>query len=173
MAYEMRISDWSSDVCSSDLLRINFKAQKDRGGHYEPLNDGPFSSQGLENSYFVKGKDGLSEVYKVNFPQGNVHLLDGHNPQAVRWYVEGVGKWGVDGFKEDLMLRDGAKLNDDTKLNKVNGALMRKRSEEHTSELQSLMRISYAVFCLKKKNKKIDKEKTTKPIATTKAQTPE
>src|SRR3546814_10381260 len=29
------------------------------------------------------------------------------------------------------------------------------RSEEHTSELQSLMRISYAVFCLKKKNKKI------------------
>src|SRR3546814_20554961 len=81
-------------------LRINFKAQKDRGGHYEPLNDGPFSSQGMENSYFVKGKDGLSEVYKVNFPQGNVHLLDGHNPQAVRWYGEGVGKWGVDGFKE-------------------------------------------------------------------------
>src|SRR3546814_8427250 len=34
-----------------------------------------------------------------------------------------------------------------------NGAVIR-RSEEHTSELQSLMRISYAVFCLKKKNKK-------------------
>src|SRR3546814_5228247 len=36
------------------------------------------------------------------------------------------------------------------------------RSEEHTSELQSLMRISYAVFCLKKKtdNKKVNKEKT-------------
>src|SRR3546814_1294914 len=32
------------------------------------------------------------------------------------------------------------------------------RSEEHTSELQSLMRISYAVFCLKKKNKKNQKE---------------
>src|SRR3546814_4517211 len=31
----------------------------------------------------------------------------------------------------------------------------RRRSEEHTSELQSLMRISYAVFCLKKKNKKL------------------
>src|SRR3546814_7076051 len=31
---------------------------------------------------------------------------------------------------------------------------LRQRSEEHTSELQSLMRISYAVFCLKKKNKK-------------------
>src|SRR3546814_3707246 len=32
-------------------------------------------------------------------------------------------------------------------------SLTRSRSEEHTSELQSLMRISYAVFCLKKKNK--------------------
>src|SRR3546814_7379484 len=36
------------------------------------------------------------------------------------------------------------------------------RSEEHTSELQSLMRISYAVFCLKKKNK--NKEETIKKI---------
>src|SRR3546814_4238719 len=34
----------------------------------------------------------------------------------------------------------------------VNGRLVASRSEEHTSELQSLMRISYAVFCLKKKN---------------------
>src|SRR3546814_9271983 len=34
------------------------------------------------------------------------------------------------------------------------------RSEEHTSELQSLMRISYAVFCLKKKRQKTDKQKT-------------
>src|SRR3546814_2197379 len=32
------------------------------------------------------------------------------------------------------------------------------RSEEHTSELQSLMRISYAVFCLKKKNKKVERK---------------
>src|SRR3546814_2369606 len=36
------------------------------------------------------------------------------------------------------------------------GWLERPRSEEHTSELQSLMRISYAVFCLKQKNKKKD-----------------
>src|SRR3546814_8704483 len=37
------------------------------------------------------------------------------------------------------------------------------RSEEHTSELQSLMRISYAVFCLKKKKKSINMHKTTFP----------
>src|SRR3546814_4248404 len=45
------------------------------------------------------------------------------------------------------------------------------RSEEHTSELQSLMRISYAVFCLKKKKKKISivtkKKKTSKILKTT------
>src|SRR3546814_8465126 len=35
---------------------------------------------------------------------------------------------------------------------RVNGRRIERRSEEHTSELQSLMRISYAVFCLKKKN---------------------
>src|SRR3546814_8985349 len=40
------------------------------------------------------------------------------------------------------------------------------RSEEHTSELQSLMRISYAVFCLKNKTKKNTKQKTTTTINT-------
>src|SRR3546814_5741758 len=39
-------------------------------------------------------------------------------------------------------------------------ASLRDRSEEHTSELQSLMRISYAVFCLKKKNKKSNNTQT-------------
>src|SRR3546814_4503734 len=42
------------------------------------------------------------------------------------------------------------------------------RSEEHTSELQSLMRISYAVFCLKKKNNKQQKHHTTNTLQTTK-----
>src|SRR3546814_5054124 len=41
------------------------------------------------------------------------------------------------------------------------GQILFTRSEEHTSELQSLMRISYAVFCLKKKTKKEHKEKET------------
>src|SRR3546814_4947069 len=40
------------------------------------------------------------------------------------------------------------------------GQKYKKRSEEHTSELQSLMRISYAVFCLKKKNKTQNKHTT-------------
>src|SRR3546814_5314301 len=41
------------------------------------------------------------------------------------------------------------------------GALAGQRSEEHTSELQSLMRISYAVFCLKKKKKKNNNQNNT------------
>src|SRR3546814_6682493 len=44
----------------------------------------------------------------------------------------------------------GASLGND----RIHGADCRQRSEEHTSELQSLMRISYAVFCLKNKKKK-------------------
>src|SRR3546814_20607992 len=43
------------------------------------------------------------------------------------------------------------------------------RSEEHTSELQSLMRISYAVFCLKKKNTKRQQRQTTKDATTKQA----
>src|SRR3546814_1273691 len=46
------------------------------------------------------------------------------------------------------------------------------RSEEHTSELQSLMRISYAVFCLKKKKKKPKNKTNTKPLMTNNKQKP-
>src|SRR3546814_9966125 len=44
---------------------------------------------------------------------------------------------------------------------KVNGCAIHRRSEEHTSELQSLMRISYAVFCLKKKTNDMTTEHET------------
>src|SRR3546814_5481064 len=45
-------------------------------------------------------------------------------------------------------------------------AIRRTRSEEHTSELQSLMRISYAVFCLKKKNQQKNKPLTVEQYET-------
>src|SRR3546814_4868267 len=54
-------------------------------------------------------------------------------------------------------LRDAGELGDDVRVSAERGArefASGDRSEEHTSELQSLMRISYAVFCLKKKKRK-------------------
>src|SRR3546814_9020564 len=109
----MRISDWSSDVCSSDLRRLNaapmtksFVSRHKRDGYVaenhvivlEPTSDTPAVSQ---------------EVL--------ARLL---NSEVVN-----------------------------TRFSAVSGSFSVSRSEEHTSELQSLMRISYAVFCLKKKKK--------------------
>src|SRR3546814_3219440 len=48
-----------------------------------------------------------------------------------------------------------------TQSNEASFSVLGNRSEEHTSELQSLMRISYAVFCLKKKNKRITTQHDT------------
>src|SRR3546814_2747271 len=107
----MRISDWSSDVCSSDL-------QKDviiRGGeNISPtLIEQTISASPLVHSCCVVGK-----------PDADL----GEVPVAF------------------VVAAAGAPASDaDIK------ALVASRSEEHTSELQSLMRISYAVFCLKKK----------------------
>src|SRR3546814_9602894 len=96
----MRISDWSSDVCSSDL------AVKDECG--KPcLRFGP--NRPIQ-------RDGIASPPTAQ-RKGEVGLVDVP---------------GRDGF---LHMVEGGRI----------------RSEEHTSELQSLMRISYAVFCLKKK----------------------
>src|SRR3546814_3228584 len=92
-AYEMRISDWSSDVCSSDLCR-------------------------------AAGDDG--------------RLAKGRHPRPAACAAGRA-----------LCRHLGHEADDvDGPLGAADG---RDRSEEHTSELQSLMRISYAVFCLKKK----------------------
>src|SRR3546814_6992975 len=91
-AYEMRISDWSSDVCSSDLLKRRFVVALEVG-----------FGTGLVLALRIQEHDLAAQLALV--------LLD-----------------------------VGLALEFD-----------RDRSEEHTSELQSLMRISYAVFCLKKK----------------------
>src|SRR3546814_6992083 len=111
----MRISDWSSDVCSSDLGRQVF---------IEFPGD---IASGVMPPLFVIGADQAAELvnYRVQ----------------VRYMV-------VDRLFERAELRLGA----GNSAKQVRIERERARSEEHTSELQSLMRISYAVFCLKKKN---------------------
>src|SRR3546814_2755951 len=113
----MRISDWSSDVCSSDLRRHRL------GRHHG-------ADQGLAAGA-LPAREGI-----VLPAWGFRHRAAGGGAAAVR-RAAGPGA--------DRAGAAGARLPDRA------GRLCQLRSEEHTSELQSLMRISYAVFCLKKK----------------------
>src|SRR3546814_3409865 len=113
----MRISDWSSDVCSSDLHLAR-----------EVLglvgDDAPARAIGLD-----RGE----------------HVIDAVERPAVQADLAFVG------VQERLDQRLAGSFVE----------LRERRSEEHTSELQSLMRISYAVFCLKQKKTKHDKQTHT------------
>src|SRR3546814_10398399 len=106
----MRISDWSSDVCSSDLG--NYDAYR----HYR--NDSRYRERRLSREDRVyRGSDGR---YYCKHDDGTTGLIVGALGGGVLGNVIAPGGSG--------------------------------RSEEHTYELQSLMRISYAAFCLKKTN---------------------
>src|SRR3546814_4613842 len=118
----MRISDWSSDVCSSDL--------RDR----ETEVDGP-------------------ENHRLGRTEGNdIHMIQRHCG------ADRCGHTRNQALALHRRLSPGRRLRPAAFLLCVLGMLdhkgnrRRHRSEEHTSELQSLMRISYAVFCLKQKN---------------------
>src|SRR3546814_7537179 len=110
----MRISDWSSDVCSSDLQCARRR---------RPLQVGRRrAAQGDPDP-------GLGQA---GGPRARPEDARARGPRQARRIARGA--------RELHQLRTGGT-----------------RSEEHTSELQSLMRISYAVFCLKKKKKRIRK----------------
>src|SRR3546814_5297533 len=117
-AYEMRISDWSSDVCSSDLAASATPRSLYRvaGRRRCARRDWPASPPRRG------GRAGLQN-------RSCLHFFD---PQPLVSQLRGA------------VLIDAVRLEN---------ALRQIRSEEHTSELQSLMRIPYAVFCLKKKTK--------------------
>src|SRR3546814_5682616 len=120
----MRISDWSSDVCSSDLIEV-----------YREL---------VERAFLLAFGIGLLRLFlfrALHFPlfRGGDALAD-----AVADIADGIKAAHV------LLLQEihGIALAFGKERDQHVG-----RSEEHTSELQSLMRISYAVFCLQKKKK--------------------
>src|SRR3546814_2632327 len=119
-AYEMRISDWSSDVCSSDLIV------------HAPRHP----------SYCTKTGSGACTMSPVS--AGGIAICpattSSTRPRATACTGTGTAP------SPSTLPR--------TRRTPWHAPSSSKRSEEHTSELQSLMRISYAVFCLKTKNTK-------------------
>src|SRR3546814_6970405 len=115
-AYEMRISDWSSDVCSSDLWLLIAGAL-----------------------LLIACLRGLADRQTAFDASWRLALAVG---VAMMLATLAGHYWILSAYD----------LSADERLANFDAAIL--RSEEHTSELQSLMRISYAVFCLKKKTKK-------------------
>ena len=82
---------------------------------------GPFSKEGAEKGYFLM-ENSAPKIFNIAFPESPIYLLNSHNPEAVKWYVNLCDRWGVDGFKEDLYGYGNYILCDD-KVNPVNEAL--------------------------------------------------
>src|SRR3546814_3830462 len=122
----MRISDWSSDVCSSDLA-----------GRVQPHVVDAWNAAGADQD-----RIGCHAGHVVVAAQVGVDLAAdpahrGHF--GIQAHLDGIAR---ERHRQDLR-RVALLVRQE----------QRHRSEEHTSELQSLMRISYAVFCLKKKTR--------------------
>src|SRR3546814_9737328 len=128
MAYEMRISDWSSDVCSSDLKQVPASF----------FFTGTFYMQ-RANRRLIRRlvKDG-----HYLGPHSGSHLL------YAPWEARDSTLITRETFIDDLRDNYQAMAKFGIPKSRARYFLPPYRSEEHTSELQSLMRISYAVFCL-------------------------
>src|SRR3546814_9145233 len=137
----MRISDWSSDVCSSDLAKPVVR--------YEIL-----PQDRIQVADIVARADDLADAPPEAGREIRVALI----PWLVQRMVEGprMSTHACIPLRTpdpDVRDRVGHSLRDPVgRRLPVLVVRILDRSEEHTSELQSLMRISYAVFCLKKKN---------------------
>src|SRR3546814_1540618 len=113
---EVRIRDWSSDVCSSDLCAVTARC----------------GTRSPRRPEWRAGWAGAAFPGQARAPTGQGSALRGRS-RLRRIHVARQRPHDI------AALRVAAEVE---------------RSEEHTSELQSLMRISYAVFCLKKKTQK-------------------
>src|SRR3546814_8151698 len=130
----MRISDWSSDVCSSDLgERDSQKRHRER--ERERARTAAISlasEQHAEIDFEARDQHQHREAYQ----REHVHRGARGEQRKPAW-THGDAEGDLEHERWDQRLGNPSG-----------------RSEEHTSELQSLMRISYAVFCLKKKTNK-------------------
>src|SRR3546814_5423742 len=153
----MLISDWSSDVCSSDLYCIGFSRAYARAVGLDEVQIAREVRAELEAQDAITGTR-----YEAFEPADPARVP----PRYLAWTAValalilaiGYGIWRTQFFTaptdEEIALTE---VPEATRPALRPGAVTAPmRSEEHTSELQSLMRISYAVFCLKKKKKQHD-----------------
>src|SRR3546814_2151244 len=165
-AYEMRISDWSSDVCSSDLLPAadGFKAllcgscsQASRAQLTDLISRGT-PAFAIDPIRLARGDDVASEALTWAAPLVSdqpVVIYATASVENIKATQDALGAERAGALVEQAMAKIATGLvAQGVRQLIVAGGETSGRSEEHTSELQSLMRISYAVFCLKKKNKK-------------------
>src|SRR3546814_8456443 len=133
-AYEMRISDWSSDVCSSDLAAISALSAPGLGV------DATTAIAGLQ---LLQGKVPAARTIELGELFGLGVWQDSRigGPAAIN-----AGLNALQLASAALQLANGQNVLATTETVALPGGLAT-RSEAHTSELQSLMRISYAVFC--------------------------
>src|SRR3546814_9375694 len=134
-AYDLRISDWSSDVCSSYLFhQFGLPAARLAPAQVHAQQHlGPVLRLGTTGA----GLDVDERVVRIHL--AGEHALE-FQLADLRLELAQI----VDHRLGSLVISVG-----DRHFQQITG--IGERSEEHTSELQSLMRISYAVFCLKKK----------------------
>src|SRR3546814_2134259 len=131
-AYEMRISDWSSDVCSSDLLTSRSVCHSESAPPSSHRSTSRQKPAAPSNGYSIRPS-----------PTATLRAMPSslrRPPARSNWRLKHNRRRGA----ADARLQHAAAGG-------PAGGRRGGRSEEHTSELQSLMRISYAVFCLKKK----------------------
>src|SRR3546814_6014965 len=152
----MRISDWSSDVCSSDLGRGKVLRA------FDGQDETALGRFGQEKLAWIERETTRrnAELY-VDVSKHFIHGL--HLP-----FVRALPDLGIVLLVRDPILNLRSYLNrqkdfwlDNNRPDSVANQLRLERSEEHKSELQSLMHISYTVFCLKKKNKNTSTNKNT------------
>src|SRR3546814_9815341 len=125
----MRISDWSSDVCSSDLLFMDHRV----------IGDGLLEVGLLLLTRQLAVQQKIADVHEVALLGQFLDRITAVQQNALVAIDEGDLRFTGAGRRVARIVGEIARLSV-------------QRSEEHTSELQSLMRNSYAVFCLKKKN---------------------
>src|SRR3546814_5520007 len=152
----MRISDWSSDVCSSDLAdecyRVGVSETQSRrwiiiatGDHVtSEVRLVPASDPTAAPILVAPRQPGRE--YDVDEHDGTLFIHTNDNDPMWRLVTAPIDNPGV--WTERIAPSPHFYITG--------------RSEEHTSELQSLMRISYAVFCLTQKTKRIQHKDTNK-----------